>query len=344
MNFLRGLSREFLLSVLLIVLAFTAGGVYLFKFKNQTRSNSQSNAVVRVLSYSSFVNQWGPGPEIAKLYKERYGVTVEFQDAGDAGLLLKKLELFPADLVLGLDFLSLPTARSARTWRLFRQRGAADDRWVEADFMAYDWAPVTFIYRKGEIEPPKALIDTLDQRFQNTIALEDPRTSTPGLLFFFWVLDEFGVDEGFKYLANLKPNVQSVSSSWSSAYGMFSQKQAKMAFSYLTSPVYHWTEEKKLEYQPAVFPEGHPVQIEFAGVPSTCVNCEEGEHLARFLLRPEIQKVIMEKNFMMPIIRSVTSNTPFDQLPHFEERHWKNLGDLMSKRDSLLERWRRLGM
>jgi len=344
---------------------------------------------VRVLSYSSFLNSWGPGPEIIELFKKEVGsgitigvesdvgndagndakIDVIVHEASDAGLLLKKLELFPADVVIGLDQLMLPDARKARAWKPLEPvselyaSGVSSDRaaegsggsnassesdgnipWREPDFLPYDWGPMTFIYREGEIDPPKSLLDLLHERFRHSITLQDPRTSTPGLQFLYWVLDEMGVEPGFAFLKKLKPNLHSVSGSWSMAYGIFTKKEAKLAFSYLTSPVYHWMQESDMSYKPAIFETGHPVQVEYVGVPEGCVNCEGGRRFAAFLLRPDVQKILMEKNFMMPVRKSVARETLFAELPQPTIHQMRSLPELVRNREALLERWRQLGL
>ncbi|HVK61428.1 MAG TPA: hypothetical protein VM432_07755, partial [Bdellovibrionales bacterium] len=70
------------------------------------RPTSPLSNTLRVISYSSFVNSWGPGPEIVKRFTEETGIAVDLQDGGDAGLLLEKMKLFPADVVVGLDGLT----------------------------------------------------------------------------------------------------------------------------------------------------------------------------------------------------------------------------------------------
>lgn len=321
------------------MVALSSGLYYLFRSSGVVPAYEG----VRVLSYSAFVNSWGPGPEIAQRFEKEFGIPVDLQDAGDAGLILKKLELFPADVAVGLDQLTLAQAREERKWKpVDLGTDTIEVRWKEKDFLPFDWGPMTFVYRKGEIEPPHSFADLLQDKYRGKIALEDPRTSTPGLQFLFWVLDVNGVDAGFDYLNLLKPNIHSVSGSWSAAYGLFTKKQAALAFSYLTSPIYHWTEEKDESYQAAVFEEGHPVQIEYAGVPQSCKNCEGGRQFALFLLRPEIQKLIMEKNYMMPVRESVAKGTLFEKLPKVKIHEWKNLPDLIKNRESLLERWRKL--
>ncbi len=296
---------------------------------------------LKVLAYSSFVNSWGPGPEIAARFAERTGVQVELRDAEDAGLLLRKLELFPADVVVGLDQLLLPEAKSARAWKPLEAGGV---RFADGTFLPFDWGPLAFIYRDGEIKPPSDLDDLLDDRFESAVAIQDPRASSPGLQFLFWVLDRKGVDAGFEFLRALKPSIHTLGSSWSTTYGVFQDGQAGLALSYLTSPVYHWTHENDRRYRAAVFAEGHPAQVEYVGVPETCRKCAEAELFARFLLEPEAQRILMTKNFMLPILDEVREGTEFGRLPAVRIVELASLEALLRDREALLRRWRELGL
>lgn len=289
------------------------------------------------------MSAWGPGPEIAKRFRDQTGISVEFQDAGDAGLILEKLKLFPVDAVLGLDQLTLTQARESTDWNDLPTLESPSD-WDDNEFAAIDYAPLTFVYRKGEVEPPTSLRDLLNPRFASAVALEDPRTSTPGLQFFFWVLDEMGEQQGFDYLQQLKKSVHSVSPSWSTAYGVFKQKQAKLVFSYLTSPIYHVIEEKNESYAAAIFTDGHPLQVEFAGIPANCARCTDAETFIQFLRQPATQALIMKKNFMLPVVKEAVAGTPFANLPTVTVRELKSAPDLLLRRDELFEKWRRLGL
>lgn len=335
----RSSARLILLAVAFGALLVVALAVYLLSGLSTDETGSED--ALKVLAYSSFVNTWGPGPEIAKRFEKKTGVKVELRDAEDAGLLLKKLELFPADVVIGFDQLLLPAARVARAWR---KLNAAGVRFEDETFIPFDWGPLAFVYRKGEVTPPAKLDDLLDARFKSTLALQDPRTSSPGLQFLFWVLDEKGVDAGFEYLSKLKPSIHTLGASWSTAYGVFQDGQAKLALSYLTSPLYHLTQEKDDRYRAAVFAAGQPVQIEYAGVPESCSQCGEAEMFARFLLEPEIQKILMTKNFMLPVVDDVRKGTEFENLPEVKILEIKSLDLLLRDRAELLERWRELGL
>lgn len=340
---------------LLLGLLVLAGGLW-FLF-GTPRLPADSHEALRVMTYSSFMSAWGPGPEIAKRFRDETGITVEFQDAGDAGLILEKLKLFPVDAVVGLDRLTLPQARERMQWRemapLNKKLGsvadspsivARDQAFKESPFVAIDWAPIAFVYRSGEVFEPIRLRDLLDRRLKGAIALEDPRTSTPGLQFLLWVLQVYGEGEGFKFLAALKPNLHSVSPSWSTAYGAFTKKQAKLALSYATSPIYHLMEEKNSSYRAAAFSDGHPVQVEYAGVPMECSRCSDAETFVHFLLRTETQTLIMQKNFMLPVVAAAAIGTPFESMPSFVPLELTHAPEFLKRRDELFAKWRALGL
>jgi thiamine transport system substrate-binding protein len=320
---------------------FAVLAVVLNRYESSGVGGEPDRAVVRVLSYKAFLESWGPGPEIAAKFKATTGLTVEFVDSGDAGLLLKKLDLFPADLVIGMDQMTIIEAKRARAWREPAADVTAGDRWRDGAFVAYDWAPLTFVYRQGEIEPPRALEDLLDPRFKGKIAIQDPRTSTPGMQFFFWVLSELGVEPGFEFLKSLKANLHSVSPSWSTAYGLFTKKQASLAFSYLTSPIYHWRNDKDPSYQPAIFTAGHPVQVEYAAIPASCVNCEGAERLLKFLLEAEAQMQVRDSNYMFPVNAQLVDGE-FAKLPQVDVFPTDRFRDLLDRKDELLNRWQEL--
>lgn len=315
----KGFKAVIALSVLLTAVVFT----YQF-FK----SASVSDKTIKVLSYSSFLASWGPGPDLAKLFKNKTGIEVVYQDADDAGLLLTKLALFPSDVVLGFDAITAADAKQRFKWK--------------DEFVMFDWAPLTFIYRQGETSPPKNLDDLLDPRFKGQVSLQDPRTSAPGLQFLFWLVAIKGEDQAFEYLDKLRPSIRAISPSWSTAYGLFQKGEASLAFSYLTSPVYHWIHEKDRRYQPVIMAEKLIYQTELAGIPDGCRNCDGAAAFVKFLVSPEAQKIIMQKNVMLPTESSLMAGTEFETLPRPELIDSKEIERLVTKKAGLLQRWKDL--
>lgn len=266
---------------------------------------------VRVMTYSSFIQDWGAGPEIAKKFKQETGLDIHWINAGNAGLIIERLKFKKdtdqPDLILGLDQFSIYEARKFFDWvDLKKNRPLAKNSILPEggylyDFMAYDWGPLTFVYKKSKVSPPKKMDDLLDKKYRSSLILQDPRLSSPGLQFLLWVLADKGEKEGFEFLKRLKPNIKVMAPSWSSSYSIFKEEQPTMVFSYFTSPFYHLIEENNDQYEAVSLENPHPVQVEYAGIPQFCGNCDGARKLAQFLLRQDIQKILMRKNYMYPI-------------------------------------------
>ncbi len=335
----KGFKASIATAILLIVIVFS------FQFSKNKTSDAET---LKVLSYSSFLASWGPGPEIAKLFKEQTGIEVIYQDADDAGLLLTKLELFPSDVVVGLDSISSFEARAKFKWkphgRLQTTNWTKGFSYDDPEFVAFDWAPLTFIYRKGEITPPINLDDLLDVRFKNQISLQDPRTSAPGLQFLYWLVAVKGEDQAFEFLNKLRPNIRAISPSWSTAYGLFQKGEAKLAFSYVTSPAYHWANEKDLRYQASELSEQHIYQVELAAIPEACINCRGAKAFVDFLGSDQAQEILMNKNIMYSVDEKLNAHSKmnFDKLPALKVLAPEVLAPLIPKKKELIERWKDL--
>lgn len=278
---------------------------------------------LRLLTYATFVGSNGPGAEIIKRFEQENNVKVEVVSSPDAGLLLERLKFgkasLPFDVVLGLDQLLIEDARSKFEWKSIQTdeshmvaeaAEATDDH-----FVAVDWSPLTFIYRKKDGKPvPHKIDDLLDPAYVKAFALQDPRGSTPGLQFYQWV-KAVKKGEAQAWLAKFEPNVNSVSPSWSFAYGLFKKEQTRFVFTYLTSLAFHWGDEKDRSYQVVEFSEGHPTQIELAAIPMNCRECELAEKFVKSLHSEWAQKLIMTKNYMFPVIKGIEKGTIFEELP-----------------------------
>lgn len=286
---------------------------------------SMETKKMRLLTYASFVGSSGPGAELIRGFKKTCNCDVEVVSAGDAGLLLERLRLAeagtPFDVVLGIDQLIMDEAAKQFKWRemFFGNSGRHPviSEYVNKNFVPFDWSPLTFVYRKGDFPVPQNFGDLLDPVHKKQFALQDPRSSTPGLQFFHWVMAVKG--GGAKdFLMKFKDNVNSISPSWAFSYGLFKKEQTRFVFSYLTSLAFHWGVENQREYRVLSLEEGHPVQVEYVGVPASCRECELGEKFVEYILTPEAQKLIMEKNFMFPVINGLEEGTIFSQLPRLK--------------------------
>lgn len=303
-----------------------------------------------VYAYSSYVASWGAGPKISDMFRKKTGAKIRLVDAGDSRLLMQKLEQEKqnpgADVWLGFDQTSMGVFDDQKIelttldlgsvkWDAVVARGMA----TEARFVPYDWSPLTFIYREGEIDPPSSIQDLFDPKYKGQISLIDPRTSNLGFLFLSQILARSNLGIGFSSaVKKLSPQVFAYSPSWSSAYGLFKKGEAKLGWSYLSSAVYHWKEEKDRRYKPVVFVEGHGFQMEFAVVPKNCRQCSLAQEYVKFLLEPDSQKTLMFTNYMFPVVDGLVEGTEFSELPKVDITTQVILNSIEQKQ--LVEQWK----
>jgi thiamine transport system substrate-binding protein len=336
--------RHFILFLTVVFL-----GLFVALLNKSEESKSKENIpVLRVFGYSTFTGQWGPGPGLKEAFEKDCGCQVQYIEGSDSGILLQRLKMegasLGADLVVGLDQFDLQKALAEQKWRELNISGL--DAYDEVKpalqnnyFVPFDWGVIAFIARKNELsKAPQSLDDLLNPELKRKIALEDPRTSSPGMQFLYWAVRAKGEEEGFKYVQKMMDQVHSFSPSWSTAYGLFTKKQAKTALSYVTSPVYHQVEEKNNDYVALEFKEGHPIQFEFMGIPDSCKNCELAEKFVNLMLSDAGQKLIMQKNYMFPVVKNIKEGTPFAEIPQF-----KTLNDFQTPStqevERLLKKW-----
>ncbi len=282
-----------------------------------------------VYTYSSFSSSWGPAHELRREFKKWSGFSVEFVDAGEAGVIMQRLSLEQdkpkADIVLGLDQFQIndPGVRSffnpLPDYEFDKNPKISDDKIRDSHFIAYNWAPMAFVYRHAEIEnPPRELDDFTKEERTRKIILLDPRTSSPGFIFFSWLLQERGEKGAKDFLSQIRRNVYTVAPSWSAGYGMFKKKQSSYIFSYVTSPIFHWVEEGDPDYRALKLKDPMPYHIEYVGVVASSGKKSQGQRFIEFLLTPPAQEIIMNKNYMLPVVSGVAENTPFENVDDIE--------------------------
>jgi len=280
---------------------------------------------IRILTYATFVSSSGPGPDLIGAFKMNCNCDVEVVTSGDAGLLLERLKIaeaqLPFDLVIGVDQMLLAEAEKQFKWReIFfgiSGRHPVLAEYTSKHFVPYDWSPMSFVFRKGDFPVPGNFDDLLDPAHAKQFALQDPRSSTPGLQFANWVKTVKGAGTE-DYLQKFKANVNSISPSWAFSYGLFKKEQTRFVFSYLTSLAFHWGHEKNRDYRIVSLAEGHPVQVEYVAIPASCRECDLAEDFVKFMMQPESQKTIMQKNFMFPVIKGLEDGTIFGELPNLK--------------------------
>jgi thiamine transport system substrate-binding protein len=260
-----------------------------------------------VYTYESFTAEWGPGPKIKQAFEQTCDCTVEYVNVVDGVALLNRLKLegtnTKADVVLGLD--TNLTSEATKTG-LFGKHGIDKSLartpvpWTDDYFMPFDYAPFAVVYDTEKIKnPPKSLDELVNGDPAQKIALEDPRSSTPGLGFLLWMKKIYG-DNSAAAWKKLKPRILTTTPGWPEAYALFTKGEVSMVLSYTTSPAYHMIAENTDRYQAANFSEGHYLQIEVAGLIEVSPERKRAEQFLAFMMTPAFQDQIPTTNWMLP--------------------------------------------
>jgi len=260
-----------------------------------------------VYTYEGFVAEWGPGPAVEKAFEAQCKCDLEFVAAGDAVAVLTRLKIEGerslAEVVLGLDNNLVAEAKETG---LFVPHGvdvsAVDVPGGFADevFVPFDYGHFAVVYDSEKVAtPPSSLNELVEGDPSLKIAIQDPRTSTPGLGLLLWMKKVYGEDAGAAW-AKLKDRVLTVSPDWSGAYALLTKGEAAMAFSYVTSPAYHRIAESSDRYRAAAFSEGHYLQVEVAGVTKKGDANPLARQFLAFMVSPAFQDIIPETNWMFP--------------------------------------------
>lgn len=260
-----------------------------------------------VYTYESFISEWGPGPKVKEAFEKTCDCTVNFVGITDGVALLSRLKLegaaAKADVVLGLD---TSLTAEAKDTGLFEASGVdisaatVPGGFKDEVFVPYDYGHFAVIYdSKAITNPPKSLKELVEGDPSQKIAIQDPRTSTPGLGLLLWVKSVYG-DKAGEAWKQLNKRVLTVTPGWSEAYGLFTKGEVPMVLSYTTSPAYHIIADKETRYQAAAFSEGHYIQVEVAGLLKNAPEKELGREFLRFMLTPGFQDAIPENNWMWP--------------------------------------------
>lgn len=307
---------SFLIMIVFCSINLYAGG--------RSDAETRNNEVV-VYAYDSFVSEWGPGPEIARRFKDETGYTVTLVSCGDAAQVLSRAIIEKkhprADVLLGIDNTLFDQARNAEILESYKPTGAEDAFPAELRFAndwlltPYDWGDFSIVFDTASgINPPKSLEDLTKSEYANKLILMDPRMSTPGAGFLAWTLVVYG-DAYSDYWRRLKPSILTMAPSWDSGYGLFVSGEAPLVISYTTSPAYHLEYEESTQYQALIFTQGHVRQIEGAGLVRGAKNAPAAKAFIDFLIRTDIQSLLPLTQWMYPVSPAVPLPNSFSAAP-----------------------------
>ena len=270
----------------------------------------EKNADLVIWTYDSFNSEWGPGPEVSNVFQKKTGVKITWVSHGDSVEIVSRLiqegDSSNADIILGFDQNLAARVLNSGLLEAYRPKGAEkilSELVLDKDFRItpFDYSYFAIVYDSQSVTPPQSLEDLTSPQFKQSLILIDPRTSSPGLGFFAWVKEIYG-DGWQDYWRRLQPSILTIADGWSSAYGLFTRGEAPLVLSYTTSPGYHLEYEETERYKAAIFTDGHPMQIEAAGILKTAKNKDNAKAFLDFMISPDFQDLIPLTNWMYTVI------------------------------------------
>ncbi len=279
-----------------------------------------------VYTYDSFSAEWGPGPKLKEAFEATCECTLDFVGLEDGVAILNRLKLegpsTKADVALGLTSDLIPEAKATD---MFAESGidtaelSVPTDFSDPVFVPYDYSYLAFVYDTETVEnPPKSLADLVSGNPDQKIAIEDPRTSTPGLGFLLWMKSVYGEEAAAKW-EELRPRILTVTPGWSEAYGLFTKGEVPIVLSYTTSPAYHVIEEGTDRYKAAGFAEGQYLQIEVAGMLKETAHPELARKFLSFLIGKEAQAILPTTNWTLPVRDDVDLPQAFSNLVNVDK-------------------------
>jgi thiamine transport system substrate-binding protein len=325
---LREISMKSILQNLKAVLIITIFTANTFLFASGKTETETKTAPLVVYSYDSFASEWGAGPSIIAEFEALYGVKVELHAPGDGVTVLSQLIMEKdnpkADVVIGLDNNLLSRTLSEEILEPYKTKELSkisEDLLFDKSFhlTPYDYGYFAICYDKEFItDLPQSLEDLTKEEYKNSLILMDPRTSTPGLGFLLWTIAVYG-DDYLSYWDRLTPSILTVTESWSSGYGLFTNEEAPLVLSYSTSPVYHVEYEETTRYGALKFIEGNYEHIEGMGIIKGTENRDLAEKFIDFMLTDSSQKTLALSNIMFPSVKDTVLPESFSHAFYAEK-------------------------
>jgi thiamine transport system substrate-binding protein len=253
------------------------------------------------------------------------GVKVIILPAGDTGAALNQAILSKtdplADVFFGVDNSFMSRALDEDIFLSYQSlalENISDSLKLDDTFrlLPVDFGDVCLNYdiewfESRGIEPPQSLTDLILPIYENTVVVENPATSSPGLAFMLATISEFGLEGDFTYLdfwREMRNNGVMVTDGWEDAYyGQFSATGSgarPIVVSYASSPPAEVVfSEPPLEEPPTATitsPGSCFRQVEFIGILKGTENQPLAEKLIDFMLAQTFQEDIPLNMFVFP--------------------------------------------
>lgn len=306
-------------------------------------ASAQQKLTVYVPGY--FASEWGPGPKIEELFEAQCNCDLVYESGDLLPRMMIEGASIGADVIMGLNSDAMKKARGSGALAphgidlgpLKLPIDYADDV-----FVPFDYGHAAFIYDNQKItKGPRSFDDLANLPDDLRIAINDPRSSSSGLAMVLWVYAAYG-DQSEAIWRQLAPKIETVTSDWSTSYGLFTEGQVDIVLSYTTSPAYHIVAEGDTTKSAAIFDEGHYLYLELAALTARGAGSELGQAFLAFTLSPAFQNMIGLANWSLPTaLEKAEWPTGIAELPMPKTVLYFNEDEAEAHKEKAIEAWRR---
>jgi thiamine transport system substrate-binding protein len=296
-------------------------------------------------------------------FEKANNVKVVFLKSGDAGAALNKAILTKkaplADVFYGVDNTFLSRAISAGIYEPYSSPLLAE---IPAEFkldpqnfaLPVDYGDVCINYDKAwftshAMTVPVNLEDLAKPEYKNTLVVENPATSSPGLAFLLATIKHFGTENYLNYWKSLRDNGVTVVDGWETAYytnfsGSSGHGPQPMVVSYASSPaaevVYATTALTDSPIGTILGPDTCFRQIEFVGILKGTKRLALAQKFVDFMLDQSFQEDMPLQMYVYPVNQEARLPEVFvkyAQIPELPAR--LDAAEIANNRDKWIADW-----
>ena len=296
--------------------------------------DEDGDPILTVATYDSFLEapSVSPGGWVEEQFQSEFDATLVWQsppeevnyyiERTNAGLGVD------ADVYLGLNTEELVRADEQLDEPLFAEAPDLDGAEnVRADLefdpdgraVPFNTGYICIVYDSTVSEAPESFEGLLEDEHSGELIVQNPGTSTPGRAFMLHTIDRFGSDGYLEFWSDLQDNDVTILGSWDEAYGAWfeGRSETPMVVSYSTDQVFAAADGADIDQHQIRFlddqayanPEGMAM---FEGAS----NPDLAEEFMEWMLTPEVQGEIAERNVVFPAIEGADVPEEYDELAH----------------------------
>jgi thiamine transport system substrate-binding protein len=310
--------------ILLVLLILSTGACQVAPGQSSTATAPSQPATtpeaLTVMTHDSFA----VSESVIQQFDEQNNAKVIFLKSGDTGAALNRAILSKnnplADVFYGVDNTFLSRALDAGIYEAYHSplldvipgqfKLDPEDRALPVDYgdvcINYDKA----YFSNHNLPVPQSLDDLAKPEYQGLLVVENPATSSPGLVFLLTTIAYYGTNGYLDYWRSLRDNGVVIVSGWETAYytnfsGSSGHGPQPMVVSYASSPaaevIFAETPIQEAPTASITAPNTCFRQIEFVGILKGTEHLPLAQKFVDFMLSVPFQQDMPEQMFVFPV-------------------------------------------